>query len=74
MPLFRGLIWVFRTVIERAEQVFYDEEAVKAQLAALYDKLDRGTVTEAEFARQEDELLQRLAEIEDHEEDKRSRG
>lgn len=74
MPLFRGLIWVFRTVIERAEQVFYDEEAVKAQLAALYDELDRGTITEAEFARQEDELLERLAEIEDHEEDKRSRG
>jgi hypothetical protein len=73
MPLVRGLIWVFRTVIERAEQVFYDEEAVKAQLATLYDELDRGTVTEAEFARQEDELLQRLAEIEDHEEDKRRR-
>jgi hypothetical protein len=74
MGLLRGLIWIFEIVVDRAEQLLHDEDAVKAELAALYDELEKGTVDEAEFARREAELVLRLGEIEEHGERTKQRG
>lgn len=74
MALLRGLIWVFQTVVDRAERELNDGEAVKAQLMDLYDRLEKRTVSEAEFARREAELVKRLAEIQEYEERRKRRA
>ncbi|MFE9022564.1 gas vesicle protein GvpG [Streptomyces sp. NPDC007808] len=56
----RGSAWVIRQVVQEAERLYYDPAAVRAELAALEEKLSAGEITEEEFDRQEDELLDRL--------------
>jgi Gas vesicle protein G len=74
MALLRGLVWLLDTVVERAERTLHDGDAVKAQLAELYSRHEAGTVGEAEFTSREAELVQRLAEIEEYEEQRAQRG
>jgi hypothetical protein len=71
--MFRGLLKVFEEVAQRAEQVLYDEDAVKAELTEIYLKLEAGALTEEEFGKREAELVQRLEEIEAYQK-RRRRG
>ncbi|MER6978486.1 gas vesicle protein GvpG [Streptomyces carpinensis] len=52
--------WVIKQVLREAERVYYDPAAVRAELAQLEERLEAGEITEEEFDRQEDELLDRL--------------
>ena len=63
---FRGLIKVFEEIAGRAEEELYNEDAVKAELMALYRKLEAGALSEEDFEQQEAQLVQRLEEIEEH--------
>ncbi|WP_030746259.1 gas vesicle protein GvpG [Streptomyces sp. NRRL F-5135] len=56
----RGTVWVLDQVLATAERETYDPEHVRAELAELERKLLDGRVTEEEFDRREDELLDRL--------------
>ncbi|MET7378632.1 gas vesicle protein GvpG [Streptomyces sp. NPDC005526] len=56
----RGSAWVIGKVLEEAERLYYDPAAVRAELARLEEQLDAGEITEEEFDRREDELLDRL--------------
>ncbi|MDT0305826.1 gas vesicle protein GvpG [Streptomyces sp. DSM 44917] len=58
----RGAGWVVAQVVAEAERQYYDPEAVRAALAALYERLEAGGIGEAEFERLEEELLDRLDE------------
>jgi hypothetical protein len=60
----RGTAWVLDQVILAAEQEYYDPAPVLAALAALEQELVAGRITDEEFDRREDELLDRLEEIE----------
>ncbi|MFD3652192.1 gas vesicle protein GvpG [Streptomyces sp. 24-1644] len=60
----RGTTWVLDQVLLAAEREHYDPEPVRRALAALVDDLANGRVDAEEFDRREDELLDRLDEIE----------
>ncbi|MEU6504167.1 MULTISPECIES: gas vesicle protein GvpG [Streptomyces] len=60
----RGTVWVLDQVVQAAEQEYYDPEPVRARLAQLERDLNNGLIDEEEFDRLEDELLDRLDEIE----------
>ncbi|MBM9617703.1 gas vesicle protein GvpG [Streptomyces zhihengii] len=62
----RGTAWVVDQVLTAAEQEYYDPEPVMRELAALERELTSGRISEEEYDRREDELLDRLEEIENH--------
>lgn len=59
-----GLLRVFEEIAQRAESEIYDDEAVKAELTALYSKFEAGAISEKDFEEQEMALALRLEEIE----------
>ncbi|MFD7923963.1 gas vesicle protein GvpG [Streptomyces sp. NPDC059740] len=58
----KGIGWVLQQVVADAERQYYDPSAIQQELRELSRRLDAGGITEAEFDRQEDELLDRLDE------------
>lgn len=58
-----GLMYVFQEIADRAEAELYDEDAVKADLAALYTQVEAGTLSEEEFEPKELALVERLEDI-----------
>ncbi|MEV6739563.1 gas vesicle protein GvpG [Streptomyces sp. NPDC051104] len=56
----RGSAWAIRQVLREAERIYYDPATVRAELAGLEERLGAGEITEEEFDRREDELLDRL--------------
>ncbi|WP_330238616.1 gas vesicle protein GvpG [Streptomyces sp. NBC_00525] len=62
----RGTAWVLDQVVRAAEEEYYDPEPVRARLARLEQELNSGAIGPEEFDRREDELLDRLDEIEEY--------
>ncbi|MEU2247220.1 gas vesicle protein GvpG [Streptomyces sp. NPDC019224] len=62
----RGTAWVLGQVVQAAEEEYYDPEPVRARLAQLEQELNSGLIGAEEFDRREDELLDRLDEIEEY--------
>lgn len=62
MPV-RGTAWVLEQVLTAAEREYYDPDRVWAELAELERALTDGRISEEEFDQREDELLDRLEEI-----------
>ncbi|MFD6415042.1 gas vesicle protein GvpG [Streptomyces sp. NPDC060194] len=60
----RGALWVTGQLVDTAERQYYDPAPVKRELVALERELVEGRIDEAEFDRREDELLDRLEELE----------
>jgi hypothetical protein len=56
----RGTIWLAERLAEYAEEQLDDETAVRRLLLEAEAALEAGELTEAEFDRIEDELLDRL--------------
>lgn len=56
----RGTSWVIQQVVREAERIYYDPATVRAELSRLEEQLGAGEITEGEFDRMEDELLDRL--------------
>ncbi|BFO17050.1 gas vesicle protein GvpG [Streptomyces sp. KM77-8] len=56
----RGSGWVVQQVLREAERIYYDPATIRAELARLEERLESGEISEEEFDRQEDELLDRL--------------
>ncbi|MFF4587417.1 gas vesicle protein GvpG [Streptomyces sp. NPDC001388] len=56
----RGSGWVIQQVLREAERIYYDPATVRAELSRLEERLEAGEITEDEFDRMEDELLDRM--------------
>ncbi|GGW93972.1 gas vesicle protein GvpG [Streptomyces lomondensis] len=56
----RGSAWAIRQVLQEAERIYYDPATVRAELSRLEERLEAGEISEEEFDRLEDELLDRL--------------
>jgi len=56
----RGSAWAVGQVLQEAERIYYDPAGIRAELARLEERLEAGEISEEEFDRQEDELLDRL--------------
>ncbi|MFF5789169.1 gas vesicle protein GvpG [Streptomyces sp. NPDC012693] len=61
----RMVTWVAQRVVDEAEEAYYDPAPVWRELGDLERRLLAGELTEEEFDLREDELLDRLAEIEE---------
>jgi Gas vesicle protein G len=59
----QGVVWVAEQLQAQADNYLLDPEPVMDELAQLEAALDGGAISEEEFLRQEDELLDRLDEI-----------
>lgn len=69
----RGVAWVADQLVNAAEEEFYDEGRIHAELRELAGKLEAGEISEEEFDRAEDELLDLLASASVWHEETRSR-
>jgi hypothetical protein len=56
----RGVAWVADQLLDVAEADLYDVGAIHAQLRELSDEQESGRISQAEFDRAEDVLLDRL--------------
>jgi hypothetical protein len=56
----RGVVWVADKLVAVAEEQLYDVDAIYAELRELAADLEEGRISEEEFDRAEDVLLQRL--------------
>jgi hypothetical protein len=56
----RGTIWVAERVLEEAERQLNDPELIEAQLLAAEEAHERGELTDEEFERVEEDLIERL--------------
>jgi hypothetical protein len=61
LPLTGGH-WILKTVMSEAERRYYDEGAIRAEMAELERSLVAGEVDDAAFDLHEEALLQRLLE------------
>jgi hypothetical protein len=59
----KGLIFVFDKIREQAENEVLDDGKIRMQLLELQALLDLGEITEEEFYKAEEELLDRLDAI-----------
>lgn len=58
----RAAGWTVNKVIDAAEREYYDPDRIRRELAGLARDLDEGRITAEEFEREEDALLDLLAE------------
>jgi hypothetical protein len=56
----RGVVWVADKLVAVAEEQLYDVDAIYAELRELAADLEEGRISEEQFDRAEDVLLQRL--------------
>jgi Gas vesicle protein G len=56
----RGTVWLAEQIRDQAEQEFYDERKIQAQLMEIAAAREAGEISEEEAARAEDALLERL--------------
>ncbi|MFC8225291.1 gas vesicle protein GvpG [Streptomyces sp. NPDC057287] len=56
----RGVVWVAEKVNDVADRELHDPGVIRAQLAALNQELEDGSVGLEEFEREEEALLDRL--------------
>lgn len=66
----KGIIWLAEMIKEQAEKEFLDESKVQEELLNLQLQLDEGKITEEEYKKQEQKLLERLEEIRKYKEEK----
>ncbi|MEU7298229.1 gas vesicle protein GvpG [Streptomyces exfoliatus] len=59
----KGIGWVLDKVVRAAEEEYYDPTPVQEALATLGRARSEGEIGEEDFARREQELLERLEEI-----------
>ncbi|MCX5384613.1 gas vesicle protein GvpG [Streptomyces sp. NBC_00083] len=59
----RAVVWAAQRVTEEAENEYYDPAPIWRELAELERRLVNGEIDEDTFDRYEDQLLDRLAEI-----------
>jgi len=52
--------WLGQKLIEAAESELYDEDKIQSELVGLQVQYDMGEITEEEYCRYEDLLLERL--------------
>ena len=63
---FKGLQFIAEKIQQAAQEELLDEQAVRRDLTTLYMQLETGKITEDEFERRENELVEKLEEIEEY--------
>ena len=71
VPLSGGR-WVLQTLVDEAERRYYDPAAIRQQMADLEAQHRAGQITDEEFDRREEELLERLIEARQYQQRKQN--
>lgn len=58
----KGLAWVAGCIAQEAEQVYYDEDALRGTLLELELLLQDGQISEEDYNRAEEQIMERLEE------------
>lgn len=66
--------WVLQTLLDEAERQYYDEAGIRQQLAAVESDFRSGRLSEAEYDRREEALLERLLEARRYHHRKQAEG
>jgi hypothetical protein len=69
-----GTRWVLQTVLDEAERRHYDPVAIRQQMADLEAQHRTGGISDEEFDRREEALLERLIESREYHQRKQGRG
>ena len=64
-PLMGGK-WVLQTLLDEAERRYYDEAAIRQEMAELERRLIAGAVDDETFDREEEALLERLLDAREY--------
>ena len=67
--MLRFLVWVARKVSEAVDQEYYSPDAIKRELLDISMKVESGEISEEEYKKRETELLDRLSQSDNSEED-----
>lgn len=62
----KGVQFIAKKIQEAAQEELLDEGAVRRDLTTLYMQLETGKITEEEFEQRENELVEKLEEIEEY--------
>jgi hypothetical protein len=65
--------WVLQTLLSEAERRYYDEAAIRQEMAELEQQLVAGEVDDTTFDRREEELLARLLEAREYRQQEEAR-
>ena len=57
-----GAKWVLQTLLDEAERQYFDEAAIRREMADLESRLRAGQISDREFDRREEALFERLLE------------
>lgn len=61
-----GTKWALKTLVSEAERRYYDEAAIRQEMAELERRLIAGQIDDATFDRQEEALLNRLLDAREY--------
>ena len=61
-----GVIWIAEQIASEVDRQFYDESAIRAELADLELRCDAGEITDEQYLKAEESLLDRLMVIQKH--------
>ena len=61
-----GPLAVAQVLLDEAERQLYDEDAIRRQLAEVEQQFAGGEISDEEFERREEELLERLLEAREY--------
>ena len=61
-----GMKWVLQTLLDQAERQYYDENAIRREMAELEARLREGQISDQEFDRREEALFERLLEAREY--------
>jgi len=67
----KGVVFIAEKIKEQAEGEFLNEEGVRQELRELYQLVETEKISEEEFTQREEQLVERLEEIEEY---KKNRG
>lgn len=67
----KGIKWIGEKVRDFADKELYDPDKIREELMTLQAKLDMGEIGEEEYGIREKELLERMTEIQNREEQRK---
>ena len=68
----KGPYWIAKKVHVMAMDEFLDEDGTRDELKELYTSFEKGKISEEEFERKEEELVERIEQIMSYRESKRA--
>ncbi len=66
----KGVVFIAEKIKEQAEGEFLNEEGIRQELRELYQLVETGKISEEEFTQREEQLVERLEEIEEYKKNK----